>query len=87
MSEHPVYSTKELSMRTWKDFEKLFLQKSEGGGCWCMIFHRLGPLPKKETGKITKDQKMARNRHDKKALVPKGCSHGILVYADGEPVG
>lgn len=52
-----------------------------------MIFHRTGPLPKRETEHLTKEQRTARNRHDKKDLVEKGCSHGILVYSDGEPVG
>jgi len=28
-----------------------------------------------------------RNRREKRELVDKGCSHGILVYAKGEPVG
>ena len=52
-----------------------------------MIFQRPGPLPKKERAKLTKEQRIARDRHDKKDLVDKGCSHGILVYSHGEPVG
>jgi hypothetical protein len=32
-------------------------------------------------------EKGVRNRRDKKELVEAGRSHGILVYADGEPVG
>ena len=28
-----------------------------------------------------------RNRRHKRALVEQGCAHGILVYANGEPVG
>jgi GNAT superfamily N-acetyltransferase len=28
-----------------------------------------------------------RNRRQKSALVERGCAHGILVYAEGEPVG
>ncbi|MFL6350541.1 MAG: GNAT family N-acetyltransferase [Bryobacteraceae bacterium] len=28
-----------------------------------------------------------RNRREKKDLVERGCSHGVLVYAQGEPVG
>jgi hypothetical protein len=46
--EPSSYSTRDLSSRTWGDFEKLFRKKSKWGGCWCMIFHRLGPLPKSE---------------------------------------
>jgi ribosomal protein S18 acetylase RimI-like enzyme len=87
-SETPrYYLTKELSSRTWKDFEKLFLKKSDGGGCWCMIFQRPGPLTKSARGKLTGEQRAARNRQDKKDLVVKRRSHGILVYSDGAPVG
>lgn len=86
-SEPPKYSTRELSSRTWGDFERLFWKKSEWGGCWCMIFHRPGPLPRREMKQLTKKQRIARNRQDKKELVDKGCSHGILVYSHEEPVG
>jgi len=86
-SETPRYSIRELSSRTCEDFERLFLKKSEWGGCWCMIFHRSGPLSKLETEKLTREQRAARNRQDKKDLVKNGRSHGILVYSDGEPVG
>jgi len=85
--EAPRYSTKELSRRTWGDFEKLFRKKSEGGGCWCIIFHRPRPLPKRQMGRLTKEQRTRRNRQDKKKLVEKGCSHGILVYSHEEPIG
>jgi ribosomal protein S18 acetylase RimI-like enzyme len=36
---------------------------------------------------MTLEQRAARNRRDKKDLVDKGCSHGILVYSGSEPVG
>ncbi len=52
-----------------------------------MIFHRLRPLPRNEVAQMTKEQRDARNRQDKKSLVEKGRSHGVLVYSDGEPVG
>ncbi len=52
-----------------------------------MIFHRPRPLPKKDWGRLTKKQRVARDRRDKKDLVARGCSHGILVYSHGEPVG
>ena len=35
----------------------------------------------------TRAQRAVRNRRQKQTLVEKGCSHGILVYAKGEPVG
>ena len=85
--ERPMYQTRELSKGTWGDFERLFRKKSEWGGCWCMIFHRPGPLPKRETEHLTREERAARNRKDKRNLVKGGCSHGILVYSNGEPVG
>jgi GNAT superfamily N-acetyltransferase len=75
-----------LSAGTWGDFEKLFLRKSKGGGCWCMIFHQLGRLPKAEKGGMTRGR-AAKSRREKRALVKKGTSHGILVYANAGPVG
>jgi len=74
-------------MRTWVDFEKLFRRKSEWGGCWCMIFQRPRPLSKREMERLGREQRAARNRQDKKDSVKRGCSHGILVYSQGEPVG
>jgi ribosomal protein S18 acetylase RimI-like enzyme len=52
-----------------------------------MYYQRPGPLPKTETAGLALAQKAARNRRDKKNLVDKGCSHGILVYSEKEPVG
>jgi GNAT superfamily N-acetyltransferase len=80
------YTTKELSPRTWGDFERLFLRKSRWGGCWCMVFQRLGTLPKSQKGGMTRSR-VARSRRDKKVLVEKGRSHGILIYSGGEPIG
>jgi ribosomal protein S18 acetylase RimI-like enzyme len=51
-----------------------------------MIFHRQGRLPKTEKGGMT-PSRVAKSREDKRALVEQGASHGILVYADDEPVG
>jgi GNAT superfamily N-acetyltransferase len=51
-----------------------------------MIFHHLGRLPKTEQGGMTQTR-VARSRRDKRRLVEKGASHGILVYANTEPVG
>jgi len=54
--------------------------------CWCMHNHRPGPLPasKRLHSSI---KRSARNRQQKRGLVENGWSHGILVYAKGEPVG
>jgi len=82
-----MFTTKELTRKTWPDFEKFFGKPGEWGACWCIYYHRPRPLPKAERLKLSKGQRVARNRQDKKDLVDKGCSHGILVYDREEPVG
>jgi len=85
-SRVPAYTTKELSKKTWPDFERLF---SQGGGwdfCWCMHFHRPRGLPKNKR-LYTRAERGVRNRREKRELLERGCAHGILVYANGEPVG
>ena len=80
-----AYTTRELSRKTWPDFERLF---SQGGGwdfCWCMHFHRVRSLPKRQFR--TRAEQGVRNHQEKRELVEKRRSHGILVYADGEAVG
>jgi len=81
------FATKELSKRTWSDFEKLFREPGEWGACWCVYYQRPRPLSKTVTAHLNLDQRAARNRRDKKAMVDKGCAHGILVYSGREPVG
>jgi len=81
------FETRELSKKTWGDFERLFRKPGGWGACWCAYYQRPGPLPKGETAGLTIKQRAARNRRDKKALVEKGCAHGILVYSKNEPVG
>lgn len=81
------YSTERLSKRTWNDFEHLFETHPAPGAhpCWCMYNHRSGPLAKKKGDSRAKQ--IEQNRRQKKALVEQGRSHGILVYAQGKPVG
>ena len=81
------YSTERLSKRTWSDFERLFETHPAPGAhpCWCMYNHRSGTLPDKKEDSRAKQ--IERNRRQKKALVEQGSSHGILVYAQGWPVG
>lgn len=85
-SELPAYTTKELSKKTWPDFEKLFSQGNGWDHCQCMHFHRPCGLPKNKW-LPTRAERGVRNRREKKELVESGHSHGILVYANGEPVG
>jgi len=80
------FTTKELTTKTWPDFVKLFSQGNGFDHCMCMHFHRPCTLPKNEW-LPTRAERGARNRRQKKILVDKGRAHGILVYADGEPVG
>jgi GNAT superfamily N-acetyltransferase len=85
-SQVPTYATKELSKKTWPDFVRLFSQGSGWDFCCCMHFHRARGLPKNQWLR-TRAERAVRNRREKKELVDRGCSHGILVYAKGEPVG
>src|SRR2546429_5860370 len=80
------YTTKELSRKTWPDFVRLFSQGSGWDFCQCMHFHRPRSLPKEQRVR-TRGERGIRNRRQKRALVEQGCAHGILVYANGEPVG
>jgi ribosomal protein S18 acetylase RimI-like enzyme len=76
------YTTRELSVATWPDFEQLFRTHP----CWCMTYHR----PHAPTGRDklhSRIKSSARNRRQKKRLVGTGLSHGILVYVGREPVG
>jgi len=81
-----TYTTRELSMKTWPDFVRLFSQGSGWDFCQCMHFHRPRSLPRDQWLR-TRAERGVRNRRQKRALVEQGCAHGILVYAKGEPVG
>lgn len=72
-------------MRTWSDFERLFTQGNGWDFCACMLFQRGCHLPKSKFP--TRADHQVRNLAEKKRLVQQGRAHGILVYADGEPVG
>ena len=84
----PGYTTKELAEDTLPDFERLFETHPAPGAyqCWCLYNHRPGPLPRSE--ELPPGAKRdARNRRQKRELLEEDRSHGILVYAKGEPVG
>jgi GNAT superfamily N-acetyltransferase len=81
-----AYTTKEMSNRTWRDFDKLFSQASGWEHCQCIHFHRPCPLPKDQWLR-SRAERTVRNRREKRELVKRGRAHGILVYANGEPVG
>jgi hypothetical protein len=72
-------------MRTWPDFEKLFTQGHGWDFCACMLFQRGCHLPASKFP--TRAEHQVQNLAEKKRLVQQGRAHGILVYANGEPVG
>ena len=95
------FTTKELSKRTFADFERFF---SQVHGCMCVLYSLGGHIPNpgrtakeiaERLGEPDRSQKrfpLQEWRHQQEAkamkeLVWKGQAHGILVYADGEPVG
>jgi ribosomal protein S18 acetylase RimI-like enzyme len=80
-------STRDLSSKTWLDFERLFESHPAPGAypCWCMHDHLYGPV--RDHNSCSRALKVERNHQEKKILVERGSSHGILVYAQGEPVG
>ena len=75
-----TFKTRELSSRTFPDFEELARQQ---GSCWCMYYQRPSPV---ERGRSAESWER-RNRRDKAALVRAGRSHAILVYEGNIPVG
>jgi ribosomal protein S18 acetylase RimI-like enzyme len=82
------YSVRELSRETWPDFEKLFSLKGkvgDGWDCWCM--HHQRPSAQVNESLRTRAERAVRNHKEKKQLVEQDHAHGILVYANNEPVG
>jgi GNAT superfamily N-acetyltransferase len=83
------FTTRELSVRTLADFERFFWQVN-GCGCALYLFGRhLSPAAgSAEKGKrVPGKEWRAGELAAVKELVRKDLAHGILVYADGEPVG
>lgn len=96
------FTTRELSMRTFPDFEQFFAQVH---GCACTLYffgRHLSPLPgtaeqrgqrlgsaPDRSRKHFPHRELMRTREAVavRELVRKGQAQGILVYADGEPVG
>ena len=85
-TDSQTYTTKELSPKTWPDFERLFQPPGGWSHCWCVHFQRACALPKNQQLR-SRAERAVRNRRQKLELVQQGRAHGILVYADGEAVG
>jgi GNAT superfamily N-acetyltransferase len=85
-------TTKELSKRTWPDFERLFTQGNGWDFCWCThgqeTDDQRAAVRSAAGGYLTRGVANPLNRRFKCSLLAGGRAHGILVYAaDGEPVG
>lgn len=84
------FTTKELSTKTWPDFEKLFSKQGvvgDGWWCWCTFHHTSSFSLLQNQQPPTRAERAVKNRRKKAELVDKGCAHGILVYSDKDPVG
>ena len=80
-----VYRTEELTPRTWPDFERLFARGNGWDHCWCVAFQH-APHPSRQVFR-TRAEVSLQNHNTKQTLMEQGQAHGILVYADDEPVG
>ncbi len=75
-----AFTTKELSRKTFPDFENLAMKQGE---CWCIYYQRERPLGRS----VPDEEKGAVNRRDKEKLVEKGKAHAVLVFDGPEPAG
>src|SRR4030065_1157673 len=75
-----AYTPRRLGLQTRQDFEALAAQQGE---CWCMFYQRARPAGRG----LTRDERRARNRADKRSLVSEGRAHAILVYEGRTPAG
>jgi GNAT superfamily N-acetyltransferase len=80
-----TYTTKELSKRTWPDFEALFSRGNGWDFCCCMAFQRRQRLS--SSTYPTRAALRVVNHREKRQLVERRRAHGILVYLDGDPIG
>ena len=82
-SGRTAFTTKELSKRTFDDFETLFAEGTGWGRCGC--------LWALQARRVTRGGTWAEQREvnldTMRGLVEQGRSHGILVYTEKTPVG
>jgi GNAT superfamily N-acetyltransferase len=77
-------TAKELSARTWGDYEQLFAEGTGWGRCACLFALQVRrPSPRHKTWA----QQREANLGVMHGLVEERRSRGILVYDDGAPVG
>ncbi|HVE91342.1 MAG TPA: GNAT family N-acetyltransferase [Actinomycetota bacterium] len=77
------WTTKELSTRTWPDYEWLFSQGNGWDHCGCVVYQGFRPPREVRKWADKRDWALARKRD----LVEQGLTHGILVYDKREPIG
>lgn len=71
---------RELTPELWPELERLFGPNGACGGCWCMWWRLRG---REEWNRARGEP----NRRRFRALIKAGKVHGLLAFADGEPVG
>jgi len=82
------FTIKELNSSTWQDFETLFAKHGTPSSCWCIVYQREQSREREmKEGGLTDKEMPDHNRRRKKELVSQGRSHGVLVYAEDQPVG
>lgn len=83
------YTSKELSTKTWPDLARLFEKPEIGDAWWCWCtFHQLSSSSRSEDKPArTRAERAVKNRRDKENLVKTDRAHGVIVYANREPVG
>ena len=89
-SQSTPFSTKELSIETWPDFEKLFLKRGfvgDGWWCWCTHHHVSSYSLPKYAQPRTREERFENNRRMKRELVEDSCAHGVIVYDREDPIG
>lgn len=76
-----AFTTRELSKRTWPDYQRFFSQGNGWDHCACVHYQGV----RKRGGKFADERDT--NLAIKCDLVERGLAHGILVYSGKEPVG
>jgi len=76
---HGTITSRQLSEKTWPDFEKLFAANGGvWGGCWCMFYHKPGRFDSRAYDE---------NMEAKRLLTAEGKAHGTIVFCGRDPVG
>ena len=77
------FTTKELNKSTWDDYVRFFSQGNGWDHCGCIAYQGFHAPSKVRLWTDKRDWAL----EVKHQLLERGLTHGILVYAEGEPVG